>query len=57
MLSDGQAHRPLVHCRDIAHAFVATIESKVDDINGLVVNVGPYDANLKVIDAHGSGRI
>ena len=50
MLSDGQAHRPLVHCRDIAHAFVATIESKVDDINGLVVNVGPYDANLKVID-------
>ena len=24
--------------------------SKVDEINGLVVNVGPYDANLKVID-------
>ena len=50
MLSDGQAHRPLVHCRDIAHAFVATIEGNADNVNGLIVNVGPQDANLKVAD-------
>ena len=50
MLSDGEAHRPLVHCRDIAHAFVATIEASHDDTHGLIVNVGPPDANLKVVD-------
>lgn len=50
MLSDGQAHRPLVHCRDIALAFVATIEGKAEDVNGLIVNVGPQDANLKVAE-------
>jgi nucleoside-diphosphate-sugar epimerase len=50
MLSDGQAHRPLIHCRDIAHAFVATIEGNADDVNGRIVNVGPQDANLKVAD-------
>ena len=50
MLSDGQAHRPLVHCRDIARAFVATIESDIRKTNGLIVNVGPSDANLKVAD-------
>ena len=50
MLSDGEAHRPLVHCRDIAHAFVATIQASQEDTHGLIVNVGPPDANLKVVD-------
>jgi len=50
MLSDGEAHRPLVHCRDIAHAFVATIEGDKEEMHGLIVNVGPPDANLKVVD-------
>jgi len=50
MLSDGEAHRPLVHCRDIAHAFVSSIEASQEDTHGLIVNVGPLDANLKVVD-------
>lgn len=50
MLSDGAAHRPLVHCRDIAGAFLALAEAPEETVNGLVVNVGPRDANHRVID-------
>jgi len=50
MLSDGQAHRPLVHCRDIASAFIAIAESKVELIRGLIINVGPKNANHRVIE-------
>ena len=50
MLSDGAAHRPLVHCRVIAGAFLALAEAPEQKVNGLVVNVGPRDANHRVID-------
>lgn len=50
MLSDGTAHRPLVHCRDIAAAFLAGVEAPVEIIDGLVVNFGPKDANHRVVD-------
>jgi len=50
MLSDGAAHRPLVHCRDIAHAFLALAEAPEQKVNGLVVNFGPKDANHRVVD-------
>ena len=50
MLSNGEAHRPLVHCRDIASAFHALCEAPKENIMDLVVNFGPKDANLKVIE-------
>ena len=49
MHSNGQARRPLVHCRDIAAAFLALCEAPVTRIKDLVVNFGPPNANLKVI--------
>ena len=50
MLSDGEAHRPLVHCRDIASGFNHLCESAPSKIKDLVVNFGPQNANLKVIE-------
>ena len=50
MLSNGEAHRPLVHCRDIASAFHALCEAPKENIMNLVVNFGPKDANPKVIE-------
>ena len=49
MLSNGEAHRPLVHCRDIAAAFMRLCESPTNKVKDLVVNFGPQNANLKVI--------
>jgi len=50
MLSDGEAHRPLVHCRDIASGFHHLCESDPEKIKDLVVNFAPQNANLKVIE-------
>ena len=50
MLSNGEAHRPLVHCHDIARAFLVLCESSNSKVKDLVVNFGPQNANLKVIE-------
>ena len=49
MLSNGEAHRPLVHCRDIAAAFMELCETPTTKVKDLVVNFGPQNANLKVL--------
>ncbi|MEX0885104.1 MAG: SDR family oxidoreductase [Phycisphaeraceae bacterium] len=48
--SDGSPWRPLIHCRDIARAFVAFAEAPADVIQGQAVNVGGNDENYQVKD-------
>jgi nucleoside-diphosphate-sugar epimerase len=52
IMSDGTPWRPLIHCRDIARAFVAFAEA--DDVPaGIAVNVGGNDENFQVRDVAG----
>jgi nucleoside-diphosphate-sugar epimerase len=48
IMSDGTPWRPLIHCRDIAHAFLALAEADVP--GGVAVNVGANDENYRVRD-------
>lgn len=48
--SDGSPWRPLIHCRDIARAFVAFATAPADAVRGLAVNVGANDENYQVRD-------
>ncbi len=48
--SDGSPWRPLIHCRDIARAFVAFAEAPRDVIHDRAVNVGANDQNFQVRD-------
>ena len=48
--SDGTPWRPLVHCRDIARAFVAFAEAPASTIGGQYVNIGGNDENFQVKD-------
>lgn len=46
--SDGSPWRPLVHCEDIARAFIAVIEADKDRIHGEAFNVGRNEDNYRV---------
>ncbi len=48
--SDGSPWRPLIHCRDIAHAFVAFCEAPRDAIHNQAVNIGGDSENYQVKD-------
>src|SRR3954465_623293 len=48
--SDGSPWRPLIHCRDIARAFVAFAEAPRDVIHNKAVNVGANSENVQVRD-------
>ena len=48
IMSDGSPWRPLIHCRDIARAFLAL--SQADVPGGTAVNVGSDDENYQVRD-------
>ena len=48
--SDGSPWRPLIHCRDIAHAFVAFAEAPKEAIHNKAVNVGGNAENYQVRD-------
>ena len=48
--SDGTPWRPLVHCRDIAHAFIAFMNAPAGVINGKAINVGDNAQNYQVKD-------
>ena len=50
IMSDGTPWRPLVHCKDIAHAFVAFAEADADVIRNKAVNVGGNTENYQVKD-------
>lgn len=48
--SDGTPWRPLIHCRDIAHAFVAFAEAPRQVIHNKAVNIGGNRENYQVKD-------
>lgn len=50
IMSDGSPWRPLVHCRDIARAFVAFMLAPRDRVHNLAVNVGGNSENYQVRD-------
>lgn len=50
IMSDGSPWRPLIHCRDIARAFVAFMNAPVEKVRGLAVNVGGDRENYQVKD-------
>lgn len=50
VMSDGSPWRPLIHCRDIARAFVAFMHAPREQIHNQVVNVGSNQENYRVRD-------
>lgn len=50
IMSDGTPWRPLVHCHDIARAFLAFAEAPRDVIHNQSVNIGSNDQNYQVRD-------
>lgn len=50
IMSDGTPWRPLVHCHDIARAFVLFAEAPREKIHGQAINIGANDQNYQVRD-------
>lgn len=50
IMSDGSPWRPLIHCRDIARAFVAFADAPKDVIYNKSVNIGANSENYQVKD-------
>jgi len=50
IMSDGTPWRPLVHCHDIARAFVLFAEAPREKIHNLAVNIGANEQNYQVRD-------
>jgi nucleoside-diphosphate-sugar epimerase len=50
IMSDGSPWRPLIHCRDIARAFVAFMLAPRDRVHNRAVNVGGNSENYQVRD-------
>lgn len=50
IMSDGSPWRPLIHCRDIARAFVALAQAPAESINNRAINIGAGDENYQVRD-------
>ncbi len=48
--SDGTPWRPLMHCRDIARAFVAFLEAPKEAIHDQAINIGANSENYQVND-------
>lgn len=50
VMSDGSPWRPLVHCKDIARAFIACMEAPREAVHNLAINVGANGENYQVKD-------
>lgn len=50
IMSDGSPWRPLIHCRDIARAFVAFMDAPRERVHNKAVNVGGNSENYQVRD-------
>ncbi|QEH39225.1 UDP-glucose 4-epimerase (plasmid) [Aquisphaera giovannonii] len=48
--SDGSPWRPLIHCRDIARAFLAMAEAPREAVHNKAINVGANSENYQVRD-------
>ena len=50
IMSDGKPWRPLIHCRDIAHAFVALLNAPREKVFNKAINIGANEENYQVKD-------
>ena len=50
IMSDGSPWRPLIHCRDIARAFIAFMNAPKERVQNKAVNVGGNQENYQVRD-------
>jgi len=50
IMSDGTPWRPLVHCKDIARAFIALMNASRSKVHNLAVNIGANEENYQVKD-------
>ena len=50
IMSDGTPWRPLIHCRDIARAFIAFMNAPKEKIHNQAINVGGNAENYQVRD-------
>ena len=50
IMSDGSPWRPLIHCHDIARAFIAFMDAPKARVHNKAINVGANDANYQVRD-------
>ena len=50
IMSDGSPWRPLIHCRDIARAFIAFMNAPKQNIHNKAINVGGNKENYQVRD-------
>jgi len=50
IMSDGSPWRPLIHCKDIARAFVRFLEAPRDLVHNKIVNIGGNEDNYQVKD-------
>lgn len=50
IMSDGQPWRPLIHCKDIARAFVAFASAPSESVNAKAINIGANEENYQVKD-------
>lgn len=50
IMSDGSPWRPLIHCRDIAGAFVAFMQAPRENVHNKAINVGGNSENYQVKD-------
>ena len=50
IMSDGSPWRPLIHCRDIARAFVALARAPKDVVHDKAINIGANSENYQVKD-------
>lgn len=48
--SDGSPWRPLIHCKDIAHAFIALAEAPKEKMHNRIINIGANTENYQVRD-------
>lgn len=50
IMSDGSPWRPLVHCKDIARAFIAFMMAQKSVIHNQIINIGSNNENYQVRD-------
>ncbi len=50
IMSDGTPWRPLIHCRDIARAFIALAKAPREDVHNRSINIGANSENYQVKD-------
>jgi nucleoside-diphosphate-sugar epimerase len=50
IMSDGSPWRPLIHCRDIARAFIALSKAPREAVHNKAINVGANSENYQVRD-------